>query len=88
MPTTVSPFAPDKNRDTRVSGLLLVLCLGLVCWIRLLPLSLPVADSWAEEIVRRRVGERLAQEREPTPPTSHRQDAIQQRVDEWIAQNR
>ena len=73
--------------DTSVRWLLLLGCLGLVAWIRLLPLSLPIVDEQAEGNVRRRIGQRLTQEYASTQATPFSPDDLRQAVDEWIAQH-
>ena len=73
--------------DKSVRWLLLLGCLGLVAWIRLLPLSLPIVDQQAEDNVRRRIGQRLTQERASTQATPFSPDDLRQAVDEWIAQH-
>jgi dolichyl-phosphooligosaccharide-protein glycotransferase len=70
-----------------VRWLLLLGCLGLVAWIRLLPLSLPIVDQRAEDIVRRQIGQHLTQGRASTQATPFSPDGLRQAVDGWIAQH-
>ena len=73
-------FSVDKS----VCCLLLLGCLGLVAWIRLLPLSLPIVDEQAETSVRQLIAQRLTQERSSTQAATFSSEGLQQAVDDWI----
>ncbi len=62
---------------------LILACMGLVLWIRTLPLSLSAADDQAGQLVRRRIRIQLAWEAaQKSMPVQGRQG-----VDEWIRNN-
>ncbi|HJY84090.1 MAG TPA: STT3 domain-containing protein [Candidatus Binatia bacterium] len=69
--------------EKTVRWTLIVACMGLVLWIRTLPLSLHAADEQAEQLVRRHIRIQLAREAaQKSLPAPGRQQ-----VKEWIRNN-
>lgn len=85
-PTCTSLLASPAEQ--RISWLLLLLSLGVVCWLRLLPLSLAVLDDRAEELVRRRISQRIAQASASSSASAPGQEERRRQVEKWIAEHR
>jgi hypothetical protein len=59
----------------------------LVLWIRTLPLALPVTDDWADDLMARRLYQRMTQEVAPDVPLSQWQARVVHRAQQWAAQH-
>jgi hypothetical protein len=75
------------ERETKtVSWILVLLCMALVIWLRLLPLALSVTDDIADGRVQQRLYERLAQEVQPDLSMPQRRAQLALRVTQWMTQ--
>jgi hypothetical protein len=70
--------------DKTLRWILLAASMGLVLWIRLLPLSLPVAERWAEDSVWQSVRQRVAQNVGSTYPPAKAQSEIELKARQWV----
>ena len=68
--------------------MLLALSMGLVLWVRLLPLSLPVTDDWAERLVRQEIRDSLALETREDVSRLPGREQIERRLTLWVDRNR
>ena len=65
---------------------LVLLAMAVVLWVRTQPLSVPVTDDWADQLVRRQIGVRIAQENQKRGrPSSFAQ--VEREVQAWIDGN-
>ncbi len=73
--------------DKAVRWTLILACMALVWWVRILPLSLLAADDRADQIVRQQIRGQLTREaaRQSSPVPGKKQ--LDEAVEEWIARN-
>ena len=76
----------ESGRQWLTAGLLLA-CLALTLWVRLLPLSLPQTEVLAERLVRFEHYERFYSEIGEALPVVERQDEARRRLADWVAAN-
>ncbi len=85
---TFSRMRIDGERAGMIG--LLLLAILIVFWIRMLPLSLPVTDAWAENSIRTNLNNQFATQiaqQYPALPQANRDELVNQKVEEFIAQN-
>lgn len=76
----------DQNKFI-CAGLVLI-CLLVVIWIRLLPLSLSVTDDWADSMVRHERRQQITTDAERQRPIAAQREAdLDLLVKQWIEQN-
>ncbi len=84
----VSPCLPARDSmDKAVRWTLILACMALVWWVRVLPLSLPAVDDQADQVVQLQIRGQLTREavRHSSPVPGKKQ--LDQEVEEWIAHN-